>query len=181
MALFDDCFEQVVGIEGKYSNNPDDSGGETMYGITVQVARAFGYKHAMKDMPLSVAKVIYKQRYWDVLKLDEVSKYSNRLCEELFDTGVNQGVGQAGKFLQRSLNVLNRRQKDYADIGVDGAVGRLTLYALECYMKKRGQKGVDVLLKMLNSLQGAYYVELAERREKDEEFVFGWFDNRVVI
>ena len=45
----------------------------------------------------------------------------------------------------------------------------------------RSQKGMDVLVVMLNALQGAFYVTLAERREKDERFVFGWFANRVRI
>jgi len=31
----------------------------------------------------------------------------------------------------------------------------------------------------LNCLQGAFYVELAEKREKDERFVYGWLLNRV--
>jgi len=35
------------------------------------------------------------------------------------------------------------------------------------------------LYKMLNALQGAYYIELAERREKDEDFIYGWFKHRV--
>jgi len=38
-----------------------------------------------------------------------------------------------------------------------------------------------VLCRALNCLQGAYYIELAERREKDERFVYGWLKNRVVL
>jgi hypothetical protein len=34
---------------------------------------------------------------------------------------------------------------------------------------------------MLNSLQGSSYVEIAERREKDEKWIYGWFKNRVVM
>lgn len=178
---FDDAFEKVVGIEGAYSNDPNDSGGETMYGITIQVARAYGYKDAMKDMPLSVAKVIYRKRYWEVLKLDDICKYSQELAHELFDTGVNCGVGLAATLLQRALNVLNRQQKDYADIAVDGSLGPVSLYALAGFVKTRGEKGLTVLLTMLNCLQGAHYVTLAEKREKDEQFVFGWYANRVVL
>jgi lysozyme family protein len=34
----------------------------------------------------------------------------------MFDIGVNQGIGYAGLFLQRSLNVLNHNGKDYPDL-----------------------------------------------------------------
>jgi lysozyme family protein len=65
---FDDAFIKVIGIEGRYSNNPTDSGGATMYGITEAVARAYGYTGRMQDMPLGIAKEIYRQRYWDKLR-----------------------------------------------------------------------------------------------------------------
>src|SRR5690625_1688136 len=35
--------DDIIRVEGAYSNNPADKGGETMYGITVSVARANGY------------------------------------------------------------------------------------------------------------------------------------------
>jgi hypothetical protein len=38
---------------------------------------------------------------------------------------------------------------------------------------------VEVMLKTLNCLQGARYIELAEHRQKNEEFVFGWIRARV--
>jgi len=36
-----------------------------------------------------------------------------------------------------------------------------------------------VLLTALNCSQGARYLELAEGREKNEDFLFGWVLNRV--
>ena len=77
------------------------------------------------------------------------------------------------------MNVLNNRGQNYSDLKVDGDVGGKTLNALKAFMAKRGSSGESVLYNMLNSLQGAFYVTLAERREKDEKFVFGWFKNRV--
>jgi len=88
------------------------------------------------------------------------------------------GRARAGTFLQRSLNVLNNKQSITPDIGVDGLVGRNTLKSLERVVSVRGN---EVLFKMLNCLQGAFYVELAERREKDETFIFGWFIKRVIF
>lgn len=174
--------DEIVRIEGGYSNDAADSGGETMYGITVAVARANGYTGPMREMPRSLAESIYAARYWDALRLDEVAALSEPIAAELADTGVNMGVGVAATFLQRALNVLNKGGGLYADLKVDGGVGPATIAALTAYLKaRRNDGGEKVLLRALNALQGARYVELAERREKDETFVFGWFLNRVVI
>lgn len=178
---FQDEFDRVVGVEGKYSNNPKDSGGPTMYGITEQVARANGYNDDMKEMPLSVARIIYRRRYWETLKLDMVFAISPAIAAELFDTGINCGIGVAGTFLQRSLNVLNREGRDYPDLNVDGGVGMVTVASLKSFIDKRGKAGEAVILKALNALQGSRYIELAEKRAKDEEFEFGWLLNRVSI
>jgi lysozyme family protein len=43
MSLFDREFEKLIDVEGGYTNNPDDSGGETMWGVTIAVARRNGY------------------------------------------------------------------------------------------------------------------------------------------
>lgn len=178
---FEQSFVKVIGVEGRYSNNPNDSGGETMYGITKKIAVANGYTHPMKDMPLSVAKVIYKKQYWDINRLDEVHALSPRIAHELFDTGVNMGTATAASFLQRWLNALNRGESDFGDIEVDGQVGPITLYALKVFLMFRGDLGEVVLLRGLNSSQGSRYLELAENRKKDETFLFGWVANRVEI
>lgn len=178
---FKAAFESTVGIEGGYSNNPLDSGGETKWGVTEAVARAFGYTGAMKDMPLDVAQAIYRKNYWDALKLDGVDMLSPLVGAELFDTGVNCGVTFAAESLQRALNALNRGQADYADTAVDGHIGNDTIAALGIYLLKRKLPGERVILKALNSLQGARYIDIVEKRPKDESFLFGWFLNRVVL
>lgn len=172
---------QILAVEGGYVNDPADSGGETNFGITERVARKYGYLEPMKNMPVFVARQIYEALYWDALNLSEIEKLSRRIALELGDTGVNQGVGRAAEFLQRSLNVLNNQQKGYNDIKVDGDLGPNTLNALQKFIAWRGKDGEKVLFNMLNCLQGAFYVNLAERREKDEKFVYGWFKHRVVI
>ena len=172
--------DNIIEVEGGYVNDPSDSGGETNYGITKRAARKYGYKGSMKDLPRSLAFEIYEKRYWDSMWLDEVQKIvSEKVVKELADTAVNMGVSIASEFLQRSLNVLNNRGQDYSDLKVDGHIGVKTLNALKVFMSKRGTEGESVLYRMLNCLQGAFYITLAERREKDEKFIFGWFKNRV--
>lgn len=177
--LKQDIISGIIEREGGYSNDRSDSGGETMFGISKRVARAYGFRGKMRNLTRDYALMIYSKLYWDKLKLDYIESLSPIIAKELADTGVNMGVGRAGRFLQRSLNVLNDKQKYWNDLVVDGQVGQKTLKALKAYFIQRGKEGESVLYHMLNSLQGAYYVTLAERREKDEKFVYGWYKNRV--
>lgn len=168
----------TVGIEGGYVDHEDDSGGKTRFGITEYVAETHGYD--VRYLTQAQAVDIYQRCYWDKLSLDAIAIISARIAHELFDTGVNMGVPRAAEFLQRSLNVLNQKARLFADLKVDGSIGPKTVEALIAYLNHRGgQSGENVLLNMLNALQGAFYVQLAERREKDESFIYGWFNNRV--
>lgn len=177
---FDRALAHTVGIEGDYSNHPSDSGGATRYGITERVARAFGYMGEMRDLPISVATDIYRINYWRLLNLDNVAALSEPVALELFDTAVNTKQGFASRSLQRCLNIFNREQADYPDIEVDGLIGGDTLASLTAYLAKRKLEGEAVIVEALNSLQGTYYVELAEARPKDEAFTYGWFKHRVL-
>ena len=171
----------IINREGGYSNDPNDSGGETMYGVTAAVARSYGYTGRMAHLPRSVAENVYRDKYWNALRLDDVGSLSFSVAEELADTGVNSGIYRAGEFFQRSLNILNRGGSMYPDLKVDGDIGSKTVENFRSYLGRRGSEGENVMVKMLNCLQGAFMVELAERREKDEEFIYGWILNRVVV
>lgn len=176
---FEDALAHTIDIEGDYSDDKADSGGKTRYGITENVARAFGYRGEMHSLPRPLAEQIYRQNYWNILQLDHVAELSPAISMELFDTAVNCGVGFAGRSLQRCLNALNREQRDYPDVTVDGVVGMVTRAAFHSYMDVRGLDGETVMLRALNSLQGAHYINLAEEKKTQERFLFGWFLNRV--
>lgn len=168
----------IVQREAGFVDNPHDSGGPTKWGITEQVARAYGYRDNIRHLPVSLAHEIYSDWYWDPVRGDDLHKVSPALAEEVVDTRVNMWTLAAGKFLQQSLNVLNRRGLLYSDIKVDGLIGRVTVAACRQYAEHRD---IETLVKAMNCLQGAAYIQLAKRREKDEEFVYGWLIHRVVI
>jgi len=173
------AIDAVIEREGNYVNHPSDRGGPTRWGITQNTARAFEYKGDMKDLPRSTAVEIYLKRYWSEPKFDLVSQISPLIAEELFDTGINMGQPTATKFLQRCLNVLNKRGTLYPDIKADGYIGTLTLDALKSFLRHRGTDGERTLFRMLNGLQSARYIELAEINPSQEDFEFGWQFNRV--
>lgn len=177
--LFDRLVEPLIGREGGYVNHKSDPGKATIWGITQETARRFGYGGSMQAMPRQTAVAIYRKQYWSGPGFDGLAAFSPEVAEEVFDTGVNMGPKVASEFLQRLLNALNRQGRDYPDIAVDGDVGPATLHALKAYLDKRGKEGVSVLLKGLNALQGAQYVKIAEGRQASEDFLYGWLRARV--
>ena len=168
--------DAIIEREAGYVNDPSDSGGETNFGVTEEVARLTGYAGDMCDLPRDLAFSIYSGLYWNTVRADDLLALSASVAAEVVDTGVNMGTSRAGKFLQRALNVYNQRGTLYPDLIVDGQIGQATIAALRAYLETRDEL---TLVKTLNCLQGAYYVALCERREKDERFVYGWFNHRV--
>lgn len=172
----------VIQREGGYSNNPADKGGPTKFGITEHVARANGYAGKMADLPIQLARQIYKDQYWNDPGFEAINLRLPKVAEELLDTGVNMGPQRAAKMLQRALNVLNRGVTDYPNLNVDGALGRMTLFALDSLIAKRGATDVNkVLLRLLDAQQGVRYMEIAEANPSQEEFMFGWASNRLGV
>jgi len=177
---FDTCFAELLEREGGFVNDRRDRGGATRYGITEAVARAAGYTGPMADLPLATARDIYRRAYWDAMRLDEVATASLSIAAELFDTGVNMGIGTAVRFLQTALNALNREGRDYPDMNVDGRMGAGTLAALRAYLAAPGRaEGGQVLLKALDCQQGAKYLALAAWDPKAEAFLYGWLRARI--
>ncbi|MBX9816072.1 MAG: hypothetical protein K2X76_15345 [Sphingomonas sp.] len=171
---FERAVAHTLGIEGGYSDHPSDRGGKTNWGITQQVARDFGYQGPMEALPKSTALDIYRKLYWERIGLDWVAQVDEQIALEVFDTGVNQGVGYAVRYLQRVLNALNRQGRDYPDLAIDGSAGPKTRDAMRALYRVRGAAGRQVLLTYLNALQGARYIDLAEARQANEDFIFGW-------
>lgn len=171
--------DAVIDREGAYVNHPADRGGPTCWGITQAVARAHGYQGDMRNLPRGQAREIYRKIYWLKPGFDKIATRAPVVAAEMFDTGINMGVGTAAGFLQRALNALNRSARDYPDVAVDRAVGPRTLAALDGYLKARGRGGEGVLLKALEALQGERYIALAEKNPSQEAFVYGWLAHRI--
>jgi lysozyme family protein len=170
-AAFDTALDRVLRLEGGYVNDPTDRGGETRYGVTVATARRHGYTGAMADLPLQTAAAIYRAEYWNPLGLDDVAAWHPPLAEHLFDIAVNMGPGTAAGFLQRALNLMNRNQRAYADLGVDGRIGVATVAALRLL----GEADKPLLQRVVGAYQARRYLEIIENDPTQERFTRGWF------
>ena len=170
--------DELIDREGGYVNHPADRGGPTRFGITEAVARAHGYKGAIRGLPVDEAKAIYRRIYWLRPGFDRIAERSPQIAAELFDTGVNMGPAVAATFLQRVLTALNRGGSDFPDLVPDGRIGDVTLAALDRFLAVRGAAaGAQVLMRALEALQGERYLRLAEQRPANEAFLYGWLAN----
>lgn len=168
----------VTVSEGGYINHAADPGGATRYGITVAVARAWGYEGPMSELPLSVAVAIRKD-YFERVWGDSVASVYPAVAMRLHDGAINAGPVASVKWLQRCLNQFNRRGRDYRDVGVDGAMGPRTLRALRMFAKGRGGAGTEGERRFYAChvvRQGGLYNALASGNADDELFAFGWYE-----
>lgn len=162
-------------IETGYCNNPDDPGGETIYGITHDEAVENGWVGPISEMPLSFATEIYRVKYWIPLWGEHIDDQG--IADEVFDTAVNCGLKTSVIFLQRALNVLNERQKLWPDVAVDGLMGGTTSLTLNTAIVSRPYMRLCIL-RAIDSLQCCRYIVLAESNPKFETFMPGWLRAR---
>jgi lysozyme family protein len=171
--------EHILGVEGGYTNHRSDRGGETIWGITHETARRYGFTRPMVQMTKEEALKIYEARYFKEPGLLLVSTVSPLLAKELFDVAVNMGVAWPGIFLQTALNKLNRRGKDYPNLKIDGDIGPSTIDKLKRFLSRRGVEGEKVLACAVVVQKGGRYFDITPEDDQNEDFFYGWLANRV--
>jgi len=148
MSAFDQAFEQVLGVEGGLSMDPQDkgnwTGGEvgsgelkgTKYGIS---AAAFPHID-IPNISLAGAKLLAYNCYWAPIRGDQMPP---GIAAAVFDMAYNQGIVQAAKTLQHACGATP-----------DGAVGPDTIARLNATPLK-------VLMKNITTERILVYSSLA--------------------
>jgi lysozyme family protein len=103
---YDEALRRLLVHEGGYTNHPSDPGGPTNFGITIYDYRMYidpkGQARDVRAMSVDQAKKIYRAKYWDVQRCDELPP---GVDYAVFDYGVNSGVGRSGKVLRRLVGL----------------------------------------------------------------------------
>jgi putative secretion activating protein len=162
MDRFERIFDYLLKVEGGYTNDKNDKGGETTWGITKEEARDFGYKGDMRDMPLSIARDIYDKKYYHKNGLDILK--SDKIALSVCDFIVNSGAWGAKK-AQAALNELG------FDLRVDGILGEKSLAALNEVDEAK-------FLEKYHDLQRRFYRVIVANKPSQKVFLKGWL-NRV--
>lgn len=187
MTRFEIAYEITRANEGGYHGgtgvNAADRGGETFKGIARKIWPAWaGWPviDRMKqstDFPMNaltdpvlgnMVRMFFKSNFWDVNRLSEIQ--SQAVANELFDSGVNCGARLAARWLQKSLNYLNRGGQTWDDLKMDGIIGRRTVNTFN------SRTAVDkvAVFNIINILQGKHYLDLIDRDSSQETFLRGW-------
>jgi len=170
----------LFNVEGGFVDHPNDPGGATNHGITERVARDHGYAGDMRALPKETAERIYFEDYIAKPGFDRLIEISVPLAEEAIDSGANAGPAQPSRWFQIALNSLNRQERDYPDIAVDGKIGPASLAAYDALAAKRGKSAACRLVgRLMDAQQGAHYLALARDNSRFESFMPGWVDHRL--
>lgn len=141
MAVFEKFADKLlIGFEGgsKFTNNPNDKGGATKYGVTEATWEEYGSDknndgtinvNDLKLITLDDAKLIAKKIFWDYFNADKIKNQS--LAELIVDWGYNSGRTTVARRVQRILR-----------LPVDGVFGDMTIKAVN---KANQQKLFDAV------------------------------------
>ena len=156
-AAFNRAFENVIGVEGGFSDDAKDPGNWTggkegsgkLSGTKYGVSAAAYPSLDIRSITLEDAKAIYHRDFWQTINGDE---FSFPISNALFDCAVNSGCTSAAKLLQRSLGITS-----------DGKIGKLTIAAAQA------KDPTELLIDFLTA-RAVFYARLA----KFELYGKGW-------
>lgn len=160
---FQSALNFVLENEGGLTNDPEDHGGLTNFGIIKDDLAEYRKVDVseitdddIKNLTVETVSPIYKQFYWDKLSLDYVK--DSALSTILFDIGVNRGIGAAAKDLQRAVGVT-----------VDGVIGQGTLAAVANLNARN-------ITKRVIQYDIRAYANIVKNNPTQSVFILGWMN-----
>ena len=164
MERFKKFLDYIFEVEGGFTDDENDRGGATNFGIIEEEARKFGYTGDMQNLTKDFAKNIYLKKYYLGNKLDKI--LNDKVALSIFDWAVNSGR----RGIKKAQIVAN---KFGANLIIDGIIGNKTLEAINAI-------DPEAFLKEYHEMQRTFYKNLAARDDLQEGFLKGWL-NRVKI
>jgi len=155
MAVFD---KDIIVIEGGFSNDPVDAGGETKYGIS---KRSYPNED-IKNLTVERAIEIYTRDFWNPLKLSSIQDQTT--ANLVFRFSVQSGQYTSVKLLQESLNTF---VPIIPSVLLDGNLGAKTLQAINNIRTIR-------LHDTFRVATCKYYLDIVLKRPSQEKYFKGW-------
>ena len=156
--LFEQAAKYTLEEEGLFSDDPDDRGGKTKYGISQRAFPDLDIENLTQDE----AKQIFREKYWEGPGFDRIP--DDVLAVKTFDHGVNLGPGAAGKLLQRALNDVSPAEEPLV---TDGKIGPKSLARMT---RVPDEELLDAYVKRLKKRYG----DIVEAKPSDAKFLRGW-------
>lgn len=159
MASLSESLFYVLSNEGKiFTNDPQDNGGATKFGITQNLYSEFLERSAsiedIKAINTDIASRVYYKMFWKPLGLDSVTDQSKATA--IFDLSINMGKVRVVKGVQRIVGAT-----------VDGHIGPLTISAINNFNK-------NILLEELSIFALGIYEGIVIKYPDQIKFINGW-------
>jgi lysozyme family protein len=169
----EDRFNHAVSVllsqEGGFSDDKDDPGGITKYGVSVKWLMSVkedinedGVVNSedIKNLTRNEAIELYREYWWDKYCYNDIEDLD--VATKMLSLSVNMGPSRAHRILQQSINRLNEKP-----IKIDGIIGINTLNSAN------DLPGHD-LLEELKINAAHFYVNLIWDNRKLEKYLLGW-------
>ena len=154
----------------EYTNNPNDRGGPTKYGITLATLRSLpSYGDATAADVQKLTREKAEQIYSDIYCYPFLCIEDDTIFNFVVNAAVQHGVTGAARQLQRALGL-----KD------DGIIGPMTKAALSqaLTISILSRDGAQRLLAKLTAERCKYYANILQKDHSQREFAAGWL-NRI--
>lgn len=183
------AFDELLGIEGGFVDDPVDRGGATKYGISLRFLKAEGLidldrdgiadydldfdgdidGRDIRELTVEHAFALYHRCFWTAL---DCESFPQPIGEMLFDQGVNGGNFAAKKLLQQAINYCQSRS-GYHLVTVDGKLGLETRRALDRILASKRQ-GMPALVEAFREAVRDRYRAIVRRDPSQQRFLRGW-------
>lgn len=173
-------YEKIIPLtlvhEGGWSDDPEDTGGATKYGVSLTFAKSTRDKMFDKDgdgritrndiklLTKADAAAAFRKYFWNKpYGLDSLD--SDKKAYVVFDAAMNNGPANATRFIQRACRTLGY------NLEVDGVYGPMTKKALE-------DAPVDEFCEAFLDYRERFFHAIVKNRPSQKVFLKGWL-NRI--
>lgn len=165
MSNLEKALKYLYPNEGGYTNDPDDPGGATNFGITIgDLSRHRGHivtPNDVKNMTRDEAAEIYKEKYWKPLGCNLIEH--DGIATAIFDMGVLRGIGVPPKYAQLICNRYGNK------LTVDGKIGPYTASAINKMDPK-------VFIKDFEAMCASGFRDIVVRKPRLGKYLKGWLN-----
>jgi len=175
---FERCMDFVFEHEGVLSDDKNDKGGLTKYGVSMSyltnlarskpslvreiVGTTSITRKVVKELTKTQASLLFKWSFWEPYKLDEIP-LATAFC--VYDMNINHGPGNSIRIAQKGCNRLPSLVSPL--LIVDGKMGPKTRSALRLCACASG-------IHAITNERLAFYERIVQRDSTQRVFLRGW-------
>jgi lysozyme family protein len=172
MADFNLAIPLILKLEGGFTDNKNDIGGATNFGVSLRWLKAQGLLEnlevqdktqdevqVVKDLTADEAKAFYKTYFWNPYNYDALN--SQMVAEKIFNMTVNMGARRSHLIVQNCLG--------FSPDMRDGLMGPKTIAEVNA-------AATAPFVVALQNMQAAFYRQLVATNPKLQPFLQGWLN-----